>query len=85
MDEQRNQSKIKTGEDRSIYRIDSDYLPSVFKHIKEVELIRARRAILENLVIISPLILIIIVCGVVINNNLDIQNNYEKNTSEQVR
>lgn len=85
MDEQDNKAKVKIGIN-SKYEIDNDYLPTVLKHNKEIELIRARKALLESMVIISPAILVIFLCSVVISNNLRIQNNnYEKNTSGQVR
>lgn len=85
MDEQDNKAKVKIGMD-SKYEIDNDYLPTVLKHNKEIELIRARKALLESIVIISPVILVIFLCSVVISNNLRMQNNnYEKSRTEQVQ
>lgn len=83
MDEQGNRAKVEIGTG-SRYEIDSDYLPTVLKHNKEIELIRARKALLESMVIISPVILVIFLCSVVISNNLRMQN-YEKSRTEQVR
>lgn len=84
MDEQGNRAKVEIGHG-SKYEVDSDYLPSILKHNKEIELIRARKSLLESMVIISPVILVIFLCSMAISNNLRMQNNYEKNTSEQMR
>ena len=77
---QEKRARVEISNDGIKYKGNNDYLPAVLKHSKDVELIKARKSLLENFVVISPVLLIIILCSVLISNNLKLQSqlNYEQ-------
>lgn len=76
---EQNKSKVEIGEE-SKYEVESDYLPVVLEHNRQIELIRASKSLIDSVIVISPVILLIFLASILVSNNLKLQGNYEKNT-----
>jgi hypothetical protein len=77
------------------YKGEAEYLPALLKHNKEIAEINARKTVVDSVIAISPVILVIVLCGVLVGNNLrnaqafngnnQDNNNYETGRTEYRR
>lgn len=82
-----DRAKLNLSNERLEYKGDSEYLPALLKHNEKIAKINARKTVVDSLISISPVILIIVLCGVLVGNNLRNQdsNNYETGRTEYRR